>query len=175
MEEVAFAYDAYMSAYEELIKSQRKSEAVVMKGLLSLRLTERDEARFTLSETPRLAISCVRIDVDENGVSTLRQDIKSTLVAEKTLETTSQERNGDKLRNRKDGKLSKGVVEATQEEANVPKVVDPAKLVHGGFNSLSMKVAQAESRVTVTKIINVINLRNKVMRLLEECQVDNHQ
>ena len=162
---VANAYHEYNCAYDKLYESLRKSQNLLNKGFLSLKLTERDEIKYSLIDTKRKSLTNVRInedDVDNKGEFVI--DIQSTLNDVKEKETE----NDDNLHKRigKNGVNDDNKINEIKESI---EVIDPIKLIHGGFTSLSIKQSQKESKDVIIKIIDVINKRQNLQNLLDEC------
>lgn len=182
-EDVALAYHEYLSAYDELLELLRKSEMSVMKGMLSFKLTERDEIKFALFENKRLALSCAEIS-DGDGDLKLKLKSKSTLKhniknsenienIEKEKERKSIDNNFTLQNRHHKGIFRKKVITNEEEDDNVNdsnsaqlNVINPIQLIHGGFTSLSIRQSQNDMNITIVQIINVINKKRKIEKLL---------
>lgn len=163
--DICLAYNDYLESYNELCRCIRNSEMSLMKSLLSFKLTERDEIRFALADTRRLALTCVTFTENKEE---FKLDVKSTLTNEKKKENEE-----GTLRNRKNGREESVVVEQKQKEAEkekgetIPKVLDPVKLIHGGFTTFAVRESQRDASVTLNQIVNVINKKRRVLQLVK--------
>lgn len=133
-------YNSYMEEVNMLLKEIKNCELQLMKDLFKFKTTERDEIKIALFETKRKALLCVKYEDDE-----LKLDIQSTLPNDKM--------NDD----------SKNTVEVDENEI---EVVDPIKLVHGGFTSLSIKNTQREYMNLILHIIKIVNLKKQIEQRL---------
>lgn len=133
-------YNSYMEEVSMLLKEIKNCELQLMKDLFKFKTTERDEIKIALFETKRKALLCVKYEDDE-----LKLDIQSTLPNDKM--------NDD----------SKNTVEVDENEI---EVVDPIKLVHGGFTSLSIKNTQREYMNLILHIIKIVNLKKQIEQRL---------
>lgn len=162
MEEISAAYNDYLEAYDTLCSGMQKSSMSVMKGMLSLKLTERDEILMSMLENKRLALTCVKTEIDGGLLSlNLKSTLKST---EKKKHVTIE---GDSsVHNRKRKEEKEPVISSKGNENEDIKVIDPIRLIHGGFAPLSIRASQKDASNNIIQIINVINKRRKVLELL---------
>lgn len=166
--ELSEAYNDYFQAYNELCKHLTKSHMSLLKGILSIKLTERDEIKFELFENKRLSLYKINID-QKNDLLDL--DIESIIPTTKNKVNSKDNRddnnnNNNILINRnkiKDEKTSEII-----EEIDTIKVIDPIKLIHGGFIPLSLRNSQKDSNLAIFSIINVINKKIKLIKLLDK-------
>lgn len=208
LEQISKAYDEYFNSYNELCNSLSKSNMSVLKSLLSMRLTERDEIKFELLENIRLSVYNVKIDNEgekkegnekegeekegvkkegkEDEEKEEEENFKIRLESQLTIDpiTKKQEEkkesneialyddiNQDNIRNRKEftkKKIYENDSNITEENNNKPKIIDPIKLIHGGFVPLSIRSSQKDSKLALSNIIYVINKRNKIIDLLNK-------
>lgn len=133
-------YNSYMEEVNMLLKEIKNCELQLMKDLFKFKTTERDEIKIALFETKRKALLCVKYEDDE-----LKLDIQSTLPNDIMHDD------------------SKNTVEVDENEI---EVVDPIKLVHGGFTSLSIKNTQREYMNLILHIIKIVNLKKQIEQRL---------
>lgn len=181
--DIAIAYNEYLESYNELCTILQKSRMSVMKGLLSLRLTERDEITFALAENERLALYCAQIiegegDEGEKEEGEFKLDVKSILPRKKkkksdVVKDVHEKGNVDvheeaDIHNRKESKVGDKDDLKIDEKSDELKVIDPIKLVHGGFVPLSIRNSQKDMSLTIQQIIKVVNKKQKINKLLDK-------
>lgn len=183
-EEIAFAYNEYLEAYDALCTCLQRSSISLTKGLLGLKLTERDEIRFALMDNQRLALYCVNLQSDGD----FKLDLKSILADKKRKKEKESSTNDEKdvnlndsgnvrendelhcrVKERNNGRSSKSDEKgSTRECKKEPKVIDPIKLVHGGFTALSVRQSQKDASASISQIIRVVNSKRRILGLLEK-------
>lgn len=176
--EIAIAYNEYLEAYDRLCTCLQKSSISMTRSLLSLKSTERDEIRFALMENQRLALYCTSAPVDGD----IKLDLKSILPSKEEKEKgckkkvdqkDNEKENNSVLHNRNQEKGKPGDGEggrdgSVRESKKSFKVIDPIKLVHGGFAPLTVRESQKDASASIVQIIKVANAKKKVVDLLDK-------
>lgn len=176
--DIAVAYNEYLEAYDRLCTCLQKSSISMTKSLLSLKSTERDEIRFALMENQRLALYCTSAPVDGD----IKLDLKSILPSKeekqkgwrkKVDQKENEKENSSVLHSRNQEKDKPGDGEGGRDGSSMEskksfKVIDPIKLVHGGFAPLTVRESQKDASASIIQIIKVANAKRKVVDLLNK-------
>lgn len=129
-------YNSYMEELDSLLRELRDCELQLMKDMFRFKRTERDEIKIALFEIKRKALICVKFEEDEFNL-----DMQSTLCEKESSDEKT------------------GVTEIDEDKI---EVIDPIKLVHGGFTSLRVKDTQRDYMNLVIHIIKVVNLKRQI-------------
>lgn len=178
LENISILYNEYNEAYNNLLKKIKNSELSILKLMLTFKLTERDEIKLTLFENKRLSMNRVIIDNDTKDQDEFILDInscsKTKTFTDKDeskdnvdLDDKSSNINKDGLHNRHNkSKLTKSIIEV--EGKDELQIINPIKMIHGGFVSPSFKNSQQDVNLVLVEIINVVNKKRKILKLLDD-------
>lgn len=175
--EIASAYNEYLEACDGLCTCLQKSSISMTRSLLSLKSTERDEIRFALMENPRLALYCTSSQADGD----MKLNLKSILPTKEKKQSGRRKKVNQKENEKEDsnvlhsrieekGKLGDGEGRnegSAKESKKTLKVIDPIKLVHGGFASLTVRESQKDASASIVQILKVANAKRRVVDLLD--------
>lgn len=139
IETTAELYNKYMEEYNKLLKDLKNCEFQLMNDFFKFKTTERDEIKIALFNTKRKPLVCVKHEDDA-----LKLDLQSTLYDTK--------KDMEQIKDIDQGEI---------------KVIDPIKLIHGGFTSVSIKKTAREYRNLIIQIIHIVNLKKQIEQNLK--------
>lgn len=163
-EDLANAYNDYINSLNDLFNNLNDSSLSLNKSLFSFKLTERDEIKISLANTERLALANIRIEQPNEKFNIVinntfnKEDEKKSKIPKKR----------NKLENGKINDDIKSTIDNDDEENSSPVIVDPIKLIHGGFTTPQVKSSQQKLMKNLNLITNVLHKRDKVLRLLDK-------
>ena len=160
----ADTYDAYFQSIDSTCHQFSDLQLTMTKPLLSFTPTQRDEIRLALQNRLRLPVLCVR--VIEDGEFEL--DVRSTIPVKKDKKEVENSRK--RKTTTTDTTTTTTAIAAVDDDDSLV-VLDPVKLIHGGFVPTSVKHAQREASSFVRGLMDVLNSRERVLKELADNKV----
>lgn len=158
----ADTYDAYFQSIDSTCHQFSDLQLSMTKSLLSFTPTQRDEIRVALQNRLRLPVLCVRV-IEDGG---FELDVRSTITVKKDKKEVENSR---KRKTATTATATPAIAAVDDDDSLV--VLDPVKLIHGGFVPTSVKHAQREASSFVRGLMDVLNSRESVLKELADNKV----
>jgi hypothetical protein len=158
----ADTYDAYFQSIDSTCHKFSDLQLSMTKSLLSFTPTQRDEIRVALQNRLRLPVLCVRV-IEDGG---FELDVRSTITVKKDKKEVENSR---KRKTATTATATPAIADVDDDDSLV--VLDPVKLIHGGFVPTSVKHAQREASNFVRGLMDVLNSRENVLKELADNNV----
>ena len=158
----ADTYDAYFQSIDSTCHQFSDLQLSMTKSLLSFTPTQRDEIRVALQNRLRLPVLCVRV-IEDGG---FELDVRSTI----TVKKDKKEVENSRKRKTATTATATPAIAAVDDDDSL-MVLDPVKLIHGGFVPTSVKHAQREASSFVRGLMDVLNSRESVLKELADNKV----
>ena len=158
----ADTYDAYFQSIDSTCHQFSDLQLSMTKSLLSFTPTQRDEIRVALQNRLRLPVLCVRV-IEDGG---FELDVRSTI----TVKKDKKEVENSRKRKTATTATDTPAIAAVDDDDSLV-VLDPVKLIHGGFVPTSVKHAQREASSFVRGLMDVLNSRESVLKELADNKV----